>query len=61
MWQPEKWLEENYRKLAADLGVGVHELAGRVESDPLLAGWMRAQAPDQDKPAARRTRKQVDG
>ncbi|MDA8438825.1 MAG: hypothetical protein M0Z51_08195 [Propionibacterium sp.] len=61
MWQPDKWLEENYRQMAAELGVEVHELASRVESDPRLAGWMRAQAPDQAKPTARRARKRDDG
>ncbi len=61
MWEPEEWVADNYRRLATGLGVQIHELAGRVESDPLLAGWLRRQAPAPVPPVARRTKKQADG
>lgn len=63
-FQPEKWLEENYRARAEQMGVDLEHLATLFDrGDPKVAAWMRSQAAPvpEAAPKARRAPKKADG
>ena len=58
-YEPEEWLQENYRGVAAGRGVEVSALADEFEArSPRLAAWMRSQGkPQQERKRAPKARK----